>query len=214
MVLSTKFIKQTKQLELAMIQMGQDCLRGLKLCQTAIIENNKTLTQEISELHEESVVTGRECEQICMRILLLQHPVAKDLRRITVATNTVRDFTRIADQEKEVSDLICELDHPVEDDEHLYELFRVAHEMISYSIDAYMQRDESLANKVIKLDDAADSAYAKAKEAYVERLSAKKEDSSFVVNLLLISKYLERICDHAYNIAKWVLYQKSGVIED
>ena len=104
MVLPTKFLKQTRQLELTMTQMSQDCLKGLWFCKHAILDGNKTLVQDVSQMHEEVSEQGREAEQICMKILLLQHPVAKDLRRITVATNTLRDLTRIMDQEKEVSD--------------------------------------------------------------------------------------------------------------
>ena len=69
-MVSTKFIKQTKQLELTMTQMGQDCLKGLSFCRHALYDRDKTLIQEINELHEDVSANGRECEQICMRILL------------------------------------------------------------------------------------------------------------------------------------------------
>lgn len=100
MVIQTKFLKQLQQLELKMTEMGQSCLKGLSLCKHSLYDGDKVLTQEVDELHEEVSTLSRDCDQNCMRILLLQAPVAKDLRRITVATNTVRDLTRIMDQEK------------------------------------------------------------------------------------------------------------------
>ena len=214
-MVSTKFIKQTKQLELTMTQMGQDCLKGLSLCKHALYDQDKTLLQEVNELHEDVSANGRECEQLCMRILLLQHPVAKDLRKITVATNTIRDMTRIMDQEKEVSDLVCRINiEDVEVGDTIQDLFSTAKEMISGSISAYMQKDEEIAHEVIKLDDKADSLYFETKDKYIEKLAAKTGNAETLVDLLLVAKYLERICDHAVNIAKWVLFQKKGIYEE
>ena len=196
MVLPTKFLKQTKQLELTMTQMSQDCLKGLWFCKHAILDGNKTLVQDVSQMHEEVSEQGREAEQICMKILLLQHPVAKDLRRITVATNTIRDLTRIMDQEKEVSELICALN------------------MEDLVMDDCIQQQFIIAkDQVIKMDDQADAQYEKAKEVYVDLLARKEHDTGTLVDVLLVGKYLERICDHCVNIGKWVLYQKSGIFE-
>ena len=203
MVLPTKFLKQTKQLELTMAQMSQDCLKGLWFCKHAILDGNKTLVQDVSQMHEEVSEQGREAEQICMKILLLQHPVAKDLRRITVATNTIRDLTRIMDQEKEVSELIC-----------IQQQFIIAKEMITLAIEGFIQKDEKAADQVIKMDDQADAQYEKAKEVYVDLLARKEHDTGTLVDVLLVGKYLERICDHCVNIGKWVLYQKSGIFEE
>lgn len=197
MVLPTKFLKQTRQLELTMTQMSQDCLKGLWFCKHAILDGNKTLVQDVSQMHDEVSEQGREAEQICMKILLLQHPVAKDLRRITVATNTIRDLTRIMDQEKEVSELICALN--MEDlvvDDCIKQQFTIAKEMVTLAIEAFIQKDE------------------KAKEVYVDLLAKKEHDTGTLVDVLLVGKYLERICDHCVNIGKWVLYQKSGVFEE
>ena len=210
----TKFLKQTKQLELTMTQMSQDCLKGLWFCKHAILDGNKTLVQDVSQMHEEVSEQGREAEQICMKILLLQHPVAKDLRRITVATNTIRDLTRIMDQEKEVSELICALN--MEDlvvDDSIQQQFIIAKEMITLAIEGFIQKDEKAADQVIKMDDQADAQYEKAKEVYVDLLARKEHDTGTLVDVLLVGKYLERICDHCVNIGKWVLYQKSGIFE-
>lgn len=215
MVIPTKFIKQTRQLEIGMTQMGQDCLKGLWCCRHALMDSDKTLVQAVDELHEEVSTSGRDCEQVCMRILLLQHPVAKDLRRITVATNTIRDITRIMDQLKEVSDLICEMNISKEFiDDSIKNLFDISKNMIDSAINAFMQKDEAIAHEIILMDDKADQEYIKAKDHYVEKLTSKEYETGTLVNLLLIGKYLERICDHATNIAKWVLYQKSGNYEE
>ena len=165
-------------------------------------------------MHEEVSEQGREAEQICMKILLLQHPVAKDLRRITVATNTLRDLTRIMDQEKEVSELICALnmDDLVVDD-CIKQQFSIAKKMINLAIEAFVQKDEMAANQVIEMDIKADEQYNRAKEVYVDLLAKKEHDTGTLVDVLLVGKYLERICDHCVNIGKWVLYQKSGIFE-
>ena len=202
MVLPTKFLKQTRQLELTMTQMSQDCLKGLWFCKHAILDGNKTLVQDVSQMHEEVSEQGREAEQICMKILLLQHPVAKDLRRIM-------------DQEKEVAELICALN--MEDlivDDCIQQQFSIAKEMITLAIEAFIQKDEKAANQVITMDDQADAQYEMAKEIYVDLLAKKEHDTGTLVDVLLVGKYLERICDHCVNIGKWVLYQKSGIFEE
>lgn len=214
MVLPTKFLKQTRQLELTMTQMSQDCLKGLWFCKHAILDGNKTLVQDVSQLHEEVSEQGREAEQICMKILLLQHPVAKDLRRITVATNTIRDLMRIMDQEKEVADLICALNmHDIVVDDCIKQQFAIAKDMVNLAIEAFVQKDEDCANKVIKMDEKADEQYNQAKVVYVDLLAEKQHDTGTLVDVLLVGKYLERICDHCVNIGKWVLYQKSAVFD-
>lgn len=214
MVLPTKFLKQTRQLELTMTQMSQDCLKGLWFCKHALLDGNKVLVQDVSQMHEEVSEQGREAEQICMKILLLQHPVAKDLRRITVATNTIRDLMRIMDQEKEVADLICSLNiHDVVVDESIKKQFAIAKDMINLAIEAFLQKDEDSANKVIKMDDQADEQYDKAKEVYVDLLTEKQHDTGTLVDVLLVGKYLERICDHCVNVGNWVLYQNSAVFD-
>ena len=86
--------------------------------------------------------------------------------------------------------------------------------MISGAISAFMQKDEDIAHEVIKLDDKADSLYIDTKELYIEKLAAKTGNAETLVDLLLVGKYLERICDHAVNIAKWVLFQKKGIYEE
>lgn len=214
MVLPTKFLKQTRQLELTMTQMSQDCLKGLWFCKHALLDGNKTLVQDVSQMHEEVSEQGREAEQICMKILLLQHPVAKDLRRITVATNTIRDLMRIMDQEKEVADLICAVNiNDIVVDESIKNQFGIAKDMINLAIEAFVQKDENSAQKVIAMDDKADAEYSKAKEVYVDLLAKKQHDTGTLVDVLLVGKYLERICDHCVNIGKWVLYQKSAIFE-
>ena len=214
MVLPTKFLKQTRQLELTMTQMSQDCLKGLWFCKHALLDGNKTLVQDVSQMHEEVSEQGREAEQICMKILLLQHPVAKDLRRITVATNTIRDLMRIMDQEKEVADLICAVNiNDIVVDESIKNQFGIAKDMINLAIEAFVQKDENSARQVIAMDDTADAEYSKAKEVYVDLLAKKQHDTGTLVDVLLVGKYLERICDHCVNIGKWVLYQKSAIFE-
>lgn len=214
MVLPTKFLQQTRQLELTMTQMSQDCLKGLWFCKHAILDGNKTLVQDVSQMHEEVSEQGREAEQICMKILLLQHPVAKDLRRITVATNTIRDLMRIMDQEKEVADLICALNmNDIVVDDCIKQQFAIAKDMINLAIEAFVQKDEDCANKVIKMDENADKQYDQAKVVYVDLLAGKQHDTGTLVDVLLVGKYLERICDHCVNIGKWVLYQKSAVFD-
>lgn len=216
MVIQTKFIKQLQQLELKMTEMGQSCLKGLSLCKHSLYDGDKLLTQEVDELHDEVSTLSRDCDQNCMRILLLQAPVAKDLRRITVATNTVRDLTRIMDQEKEVASLIREMDHTIKSDidESISDLFQIAKSMVSNAVTAYMSRDQKVAQDVIRMDDQADEAYLKTKEYYTDKLASKVDDPGNLVNLLLVGKYMERICDHASNIAHWILYQKSGVLDE
>lgn len=214
-MVSSKFIKQTEQLEYTTTEMGQNLLRGLSLCKHALFDNDKTLIPEINELHEDVAASARECEQLCVRIMLLQHPVARDLRRITAVTNVTRDMTRIIDQENEIAGLISYIqnDKTVIDDK-LKDFFSVAKNMICKAVEAFVQNDDKKANEVIKMDDEADALYKKVKEIYIDKLSSKEWESESLVDLLLVGKYLERICDHAARMGGWVIYQKTAIFSD
>ncbi len=99
-------------------------------------------------------------------------------------------------------------------DDCIQQQFSIAKEMITLAIEAFIQKDEKAANQVITMDDQADAQYEMAKEIYVDLLAKKEHDTGTLVDVLLVGKYLERICDHCVNIGKWVLYQKSGIFEE
>ena len=98
-------------------------------------------------------------------------------------------------------------------DDCIKQQFSIAKKMINLAIEAFVQKDEMAANQVIEMDIKADEQYNRAKEVYVDLLAKKEHDTGTLVDVLLVGKYLERICDHCVNIGKWVLYQKSGIFE-
>lgn len=154
----------------------------------------------------------RDIENHCLRLLLRQQPVARDLRTISTAMKMVTDLQRIGDQAANIAEISILLSRGeqihVPDDISL--MSRRAGVMVKQAIAAYTDRDTETAAAVINLDDEVDDLFSQVKTELIERIADNREDADEAIDLIIIAKYLERIADHAVNIAQWAIFCVTG----
>ena len=157
----------------------------------------------------------KKIESICFDLLIQQQPVAKDLRTITAAMKMVTDMERIGDHAADISEITAILNN-VQDARNMETIIQMASEalyMLMQSIDAYVKKDIGLANKVIDHDDVVDRLFDQVKEEIIDQIKRDRDEGEYEIDMLMIAKYLERIGDHATNIAEWVIYAFETNIE-
>ena len=153
----------------------------------------------------------REIESLCLKLLLTQQPVASDLRLISAALKMITDMERVGDQASDIAEIakiIIEGGHGINED-----MKKMAHEavkMVTDSVDSFVKKDLELARKVIAYDDVVDNWFSKMKKDVIEMISKDSSLGEYSIDLLMIAKYLERIGDHATNIAEWVEFSITG----
>ena len=193
-----RFDEQLFELNREIIEMGA-------MCEEAIASAAKALTSGAIDQME------REIEARCMKLLLHQQPVARDLRLISAALKMITDMERIGDQAEDIAEIVVFLNgHTMEGMEMIEDMARETTKMVTASVDAFVQKDIELAKKVIEQDDIVDDYFSKVKYAIISLIAENSADGEFALDLLMISKYFERIGDHATNIAEWVIYSVTG----
>lgn len=156
----------------------------------------------------------RDIESRCMSLLMRQQPVARDLRTISTALKMVTDLQRIGDQAANIGEIALLLadgrctDVP----EDIAAMSRRAGQMVRQAIAAYARRDAGAAREVIRLDDVVDELFVKVKTELTERIARREDCSDRAVDLIIIAKYLERVADHAVNIARWAVFCVTGTL--
>ncbi|HIT24474.1 MAG TPA: phosphate signaling complex protein PhoU [Candidatus Enterenecus avicola] len=158
----------------------------------------------------------RDIENRCMSLLMRQQPVARDLRTISAAMKMVTDLQRIGDQAANIAEmslLIAESGDKPEVPQEIVAMSRQAGLMVRQAIAAYVDRDENTARAVINLDDVVDDLFVQLKKNLVERIATRADHSDRSVDLIIIGKYLERVADHAVNIANWAIFCVTGEIQ-
>ena len=149
---------------------------------------------------------------MCLKLLLQQQPVARDLRQISAALKMITDMERIGDQAEEIAALVRFLGgHGAGNDALICEMARRAVNMVTESVDAYVKYDIMLAERVIAEDDEVDARFIQVKAELIEAIAKNPSNGELDLDLLMIAKYFERIGDHATNIAEWVIFSITGV---
>lgn len=158
----------------------------------------------------------RHIEAQCLTLLTKQQPVARDLRMVSAALKVVTDIERVGDHVSDIAELLLRMDMPVlqEFSESLGEMVQAAGKSIVESIEAFVERDMGNAREVIAYDDVIDDYFNKVKEDLIADLKAGKKHPDDCVDVLMITKYLEKIGDHAVNIGEWAIFQETGNIDD
>ena len=208
----SRFDEQLAQLHRELIEMGALCERVIALAAKALTTGDKALAQQVPPLDREIDRKERDIENLCLRLLLHQQPVAGDLRQISAALKMITDMERIGDQALDIAETAGFMGPLDEADAGLFKsLAQIVVAMVTDSVDAYVSRDPEAARAVAKRDDEADDVFKAIKSAMIERLSRRPGDGEYALDLLMIAKYLERIGDHATNIAEWVEFAATGL---
>ena len=205
-----KFDEQLNQLNQEMVQMGVMIEENIQTSIEALVRHNVEMAKEIVEKDVAVDQKQKQIEGICVDLLIQQQPVAKDLRAITAAMKMVTDMERIGDHAADISEITVLLDN-AEKTKSMETIIQMASEalfMLMQSIDAYVKKDIELAQKVIQHDDVVDKLFGQIKQEIIEQIQQNKEvkEGEYEIDMLMIAKYLERIGDHATNIAEWVIY--------
>ena len=207
----SRFDEQLALLNRELIEMGALCEEVIALSAQSLTEGSTELAARVAPLDEEIDRKEREIESLCLKLLLQQQPVAKDLRQISAALKMITDMERIGDQAEDIAEIVAFLGgRGTEDSELLRDMARSTIRMVSESVDAYVKRDTAIAEKVIAEDDVVDDYFARVKKALISRIAADPADGEFALDVLMIAKYFERIGDHAVNIAEWVIFSVTG----
>ena len=208
----SRFDEQLAQLHRELIEMGALCERVIALASRALTTGDKSLAQQVPPLDRDIDRKERDIENLCLRLLLHQQPVAGDLRRISAALKMITDMERIGDQAEDIAEIIQFLaGRSAENDDLLREMALSTIHMVTESVDAYVKHDTMLAETVIAEDDVVDNAFDEVKRRLIDKIAAHPDDGEYALDLLMIAKYFERIGDHATNIAEWVIFSVTGV---
>ena len=204
--------KQLEELEQMMRDMGEMIEEAINDAMTALLQKDQEKAKQIIQNDEKVDHQQKKIEDLCMQLLLSQQPVATDLRQISSAIKMVTDMERIGDHAADISDITLQLSHYGYPHD-LSEVQKMAEEttsMLKDSIDAYIAKDARKAVKVIHQDDVVDQYFSKIKKEIIHQINESSEGGEQEADLLMIIKYLERIGDHATNIAEWVLFYITG----
>ena len=211
----SRFDEQLSLLNKKMTQMGALCEEIIARVAKALLTNDIGTAKEAKSHGHEIDQMEREIESICLKLLLQQQPVAKDLRVISAALKMITDMERIGDQAEDIAEIITFLDGRAGEECHDIRLMAESTiKMVTDSIDAYVKQDLELAKSVSDHDDVVDDAFDRVKESLIKMISENTADGEYALDLLMIAKYFERIGDHAVNIAEWVEFSVTGVHKD
>ena len=208
----SKFDEQLALLNRELIEMGALCEEVIALSSKALTELDKTLAAKVAPLDTEIDQKERTIESMCLKLLLQQQPVARDLRQISAALKMITDMERIGDQAEDIAEIISFIDgHTSENDTLMREMAKAVIQMVTESVDAYVKHDIALAEKVIADDDIVDDYFDSVKKKLIGSIARNPGDGEYALDILMIAKYFERIGDHATNIAEWVIFSLTGV---
>lgn len=206
-----RYDEQLSLLNKELITMGALCENAIANSAKALTDGNLSMEESVPELAARIDEKEREIEAMCLKLLLQQQPVATDLRMISSALKMITDMERIGKQSADIAEIVTLANIKETDDTgDIHDMAVAAIKMVTDSIDAFVKKDAALAKEVINYDDVVDGFFNKIKRMIVVHFSSPDSDSEYAIDLLMIAKYLERIGDHAVNIANWVLFSITG----
>ena len=208
----TKLDQMLEAMNVALVDMGRMCQEAISCAIQGMLSGDEDMTQRAFIMERALDEKEREVERLCMELLLRQQPVAKDLRIVSVALKMIRDMERIGDQAAD----IAEISRHIEDGNmfgrsHVQEMAQATIKMVTDSISSFVRRDVEAARKVVADDDKVDGLFLEVRRDLVAALAENSAVGESCIDILMIAKYLERIGDHATNIAEWVEYSVTGV---
>lgn len=210
-----RFGEQLERLHVEMIQMGALCEDAISAAAQALMKGDEDLAQAAEEAEREIDQKEREVENLCLKLLLQQQPVAKDLRQISAALKMVTDLERIGHQSAEVAEIVRFLPEASRTQRatQIHEMAGHTAHMVTESVGAYVERNLEKAEAVIAYDDVVDDLFLKVKDQLIAAIAADPSVGQAALDTLMIAKYFERIGDHAAIVASWVKFSITGIHE-
>ena len=209
------FQEQLKELNRELVKMGADCEDIIALASQSLTGWNEELAKNVSVIGARIDEGYRTVENICLKLLLRQQPVARDLRVISAALKMITDMERIGDQAEDIVDLVPHMEfRPDEKFPRIREMAKAAKLMVTEAVDAYVKQDLELAYTVMKHDDIVDDYFRKVKAGIIGIIAENPTEGEYALDLVMIAKQFERIGDHCTNIAEWVEFSVTGIHKD
>ena len=208
-----RFDMQLEHLNDELIHMGELCETAINKATNALKEGNLDLATEVIEADARIDQLEKDIESLCLKLLLQQQPVARDLRQISAALKMITDMERIGDQASDIAEIIIS-ERKAERTEIplIIKMSEAASKMVHDSVVAYVKKDLALSWSVIQYDDVVDELFEENKRDLIQFIFQNKgEGGRHAIDLIMVAKYLERIGDHATNIAEWVEFSITGV---
>ena len=208
-----RFERQLLELNNELIQMGSMIEHAIEMGISALVRQDVEKAKKAIAYDEEIDGQEKTVESLCMKLLLQQQPVAKDLRLISAALKMITDMERIGDQASDIAEIIITEDKSeAQDIPMIIKMSEAASKMVRDSVNAYVEKDLDLARKVMENDDAVDELFEEVKTTLINFIAENKGLQGVeAIDLIMVAKYLERIADHATNIAEWVEFSITGI---
>ncbi|MBR7177954.1 MAG: phosphate signaling complex protein PhoU [Oscillospiraceae bacterium] len=209
------FQEQLKELNRELLKMGADCEEIIALASDSLTGWNEELAKNVTIIGARIDEGYRTVENICLKLLLRQQPVARDLRVISAAMKMITDMERIGDQAEDIVDLVPQMEHRADEKyPKIREMAKAAQQMVTEAVDAYVRQDLELAHAVMQHDDIVDDYFSRVKAGIIGIIAENPTEGEYALDLLMIAKYFERIGDHCTNIAEWVEFSVTGQHRD
>ena len=209
------FQEQLHALNQELTKMGAACEEIISLASHSLTDYSADLAKQVQTVGQQIDESERTIETICLKLLLRQQPVARDLRQISAAMKMITDMERIGDQAEDIVEIVPYMTaHPDEKFPKIREMAKAAQAMVTEAVDAYVKQDLDMARKVMAHDDVVDNYFSQVKSGIIDIIAAEPAHGEYALDLLMIAKYFERIGDHCTNIAEWVEFSVTGIHED
>lgn len=205
-------MKKLAKLNDELIEMGTMVEKAIETAVSAFVNHDVKLAGEVIAADEEVNEKEKEIENLCLKLILSQQPVAGDLRQISSAIKMITDIERIGDHAADISEItrIMPEEKYTKKTGHITMMAKETTIMLIDSINAFVDNDAELAKSVIAHDDIVDELFEKVKKELIELIHDDVENGEEALDLLMVAKYLERIGDHATNVSEWVIYSITG----
>ena len=207
-----RFDRQLCQLNDGLIEMGELIEKAIEDTIKALVSQDVELANTVINMDDETDAKEKEIENLCLKLLLQQQPVAKDLRLISSALKMITDMERIGDHATDISEITIELSSQkyIKKLEHIQQMSKETMVMLVKSIEAFVNKDIDKARNVIEQDDIVDNLFITVKRELIGMIHENVDAGEQATDLLMVAKYLERIGDHATNISEWVIFSITG----
>jgi len=209
----SKFDEQLNQLNNSLIEMAGVVEKAIADAYKALVEQDVDMAKKIMDNDDEIDNMEYELEGLCLKILLQQQPVARDLRLVSSVLKILTDLERIGDHASDISEITIYLANSpyIKKLEHIAQMAEATMKMVTEAIDAFVKKDLQLAKEVIDSDDIVDNLFVTVKGELVSLINKNPDNGDQAIDLLMVAKYFEKIGDHATNIAEWVVFSLTGV---
>jgi len=212
MSIRTHYEKELKNVFDNLVIMCGHVEKAIEKCIKALTDRNDELAKEVFEEDKLIDRMERDIEQACLKILLMEHPVASDFREVSAALKMITDLERIGDQASDIAEITLQFgeEEYIKKVEHIPQMATIVIQMVRDSVQSYINRDVELARSLDKTDNKVDELFNTVMADLVALIKKNPDNAEQAILFMMITKYLERIGDHAVNIGEWVEYAITG----